>query len=466
MSENLLAKPKKLNRVVIKEELVALTGDFKLAIVLNQMIYWSERRSDADKFISEEIERFKHQSLISDEGMCINPIQPAHGWIYKKAEELVSETMIGSSAKTMLSYLNALVEKGWLQKRKNPRYDFDRTYQYRVDLFKIQTDLFSLGYCLEGYDLGEVTVIQNANTNLQNENSIESASEDNDILEITALSSNLPFENTYCKNVNTNLQNVRAIPETTITETTITETTEINLENNNNNNDSGSKDSNHNKKIENEGVVVDTKIIAIKDIFFEYLEKSIPEHIVQKMISDGLNLEQIRKIAFTLKSKMDSGQIKNPLGLLISNPDSVIHSIMEGSFYPDRYNDERDSSMDESLAEEIIEFQKLTGIDMKPAARQKIFFKWKNEFSSKMILKAGEIMCLYTRAGGLEYVDSILQSWLRKEINNLEAVEKDLMEFKKKNKKSPKKPNNTEYTESKYELYVPPDVIEELKNQT
>lgn len=212
MAQDLLAEPKKLNRVVIKEELVALTGDFKLAIVLNQMIYWSERRADADKFISEEIERLKRQKTSSDD---IVFIQPAHGWIYKKAEELVAETMIGSSAKTMLRYLNTLVEKGWLQKRKNPRYDFDRTYQYRVDLIKIQTDLLPLGYSLEGYDLG-ITNLQNVNTNLQKENSIESGTVDDDLIE-TPILAYLPFDNTYCQNVNTNCQNVRAIPETTNT---------------------------------------------------------------------------------------------------------------------------------------------------------------------------------------------------------------------------------------------------------
>ncbi len=205
MAQDLLAEPKKLNRVVIKEELVALTGDFKLAIVLNQMIYWSERRADADKFISEEIERLKRQKTSSDD---IVSIQPAHGWIYKKAEELVAETMIGSSAKTMLRYLNTLVEKGWLQKRKNPRYDFDRTYQYRVDLIRIQTDLLALGYSLEGYDLG-ITNLQNANTNLQKVNCIESGTVDTDLIE-TPILTYLPFDNTNC-------QNVRAIPETTNT---------------------------------------------------------------------------------------------------------------------------------------------------------------------------------------------------------------------------------------------------------
>ena len=44
---------KKLRRVVIKEELVALTGSVDAAIVLNQMIYWSERVKDFDDFIAE-----------------------------------------------------------------------------------------------------------------------------------------------------------------------------------------------------------------------------------------------------------------------------------------------------------------------------------------------------------------------------------------------------------------------------
>ena len=48
---------KPLKRVVIKEELVELTGDFRPALILNQFIYWSERMYDADKYIMEEKER-------------------------------------------------------------------------------------------------------------------------------------------------------------------------------------------------------------------------------------------------------------------------------------------------------------------------------------------------------------------------------------------------------------------------
>lgn len=53
----------RLKRMVIKEELVDLTGDFKLAIVLNQMMYWSERVHDFDLFLQEENEKLNKLAL-------------------------------------------------------------------------------------------------------------------------------------------------------------------------------------------------------------------------------------------------------------------------------------------------------------------------------------------------------------------------------------------------------------------
>ena len=43
----------KLKRVVIKQELVELTGDYRAALILNQFIYWTERMRDTDKYIRE-----------------------------------------------------------------------------------------------------------------------------------------------------------------------------------------------------------------------------------------------------------------------------------------------------------------------------------------------------------------------------------------------------------------------------
>lgn len=137
---------KPLKRVVIKEELVELTGDFRPALILNQFIYWSERMYDADKYIMEEKERALKEDLVVN-------IDESKGWIYKTAEELSEEIMTGMSKSTVGRYIKQLVEKGYLIQRRNPKYKWDKTYQYRVNLYKIQLDLGKMGYVLEGYKL-------------------------------------------------------------------------------------------------------------------------------------------------------------------------------------------------------------------------------------------------------------------------------------------------------------------------
>ena len=137
---------KPLKRVVIKEELVELTGDFRPALILNQFIYWSERMYDADKYIMEEKERALKEDLIVN-------IDESKGWIYKTAEELSEEIMTGMSKSNVGRYIKQLVEKGYLIQRRNPKYKWDKTYQYRVNLYKIQLDLGKMGYVLEGYKL-------------------------------------------------------------------------------------------------------------------------------------------------------------------------------------------------------------------------------------------------------------------------------------------------------------------------
>lgn len=174
----------KLKRAVIKEELVALTGDFIQAIILNQFIYWSERVRDFDKFILEEKERAE------EEGKSVDmPLM--HGWIYKKAEDLAEEIMIDRSVSTMRRYIKALVKNGWIEERDNPHYAWDNTKQYRVNLLKLHNDLQSIGYILQGYKI--------------NMNSLQSP-----------IYPNFQNENTEFQNENTEFQNEKTIPEITI----------------------------------------------------------------------------------------------------------------------------------------------------------------------------------------------------------------------------------------------------------
>ena len=183
--------------MVIKEELVELTGDFRLAIVLQQMIYWSERIKDVDKYIQEEVERFRKYSLNQED---VPKIELSNGWIYKKSEELSEETMIGVLPKAMRGYLKALSDKGWLSERKNPNIPMDRTYQYRVNLIKIQQDLLRLGYALEGYRV-DLTFI--------------SAKSENDVSYFPKDNTNGEKENRKGEKENRKGEKERAIPKTT-----------------------------------------------------------------------------------------------------------------------------------------------------------------------------------------------------------------------------------------------------------
>lgn len=128
--------------VVLREEFVALTHDPLVAIVLNQLLYWTQRVKDFDLLLEEE--------------QFFNPdcnISPRHGWIYKTANDLAIETMICVDRTTMRRYLKVLMEQGWLEGRSNPHNKWDKTSQYRLNLRKLQEDLWPLDFELPGINL-------------------------------------------------------------------------------------------------------------------------------------------------------------------------------------------------------------------------------------------------------------------------------------------------------------------------
>lgn len=147
-----MAELKKLKRAVIKEELVAITGDMMEAIILNQFLYWSERVSDFDQFVKEENERqLKYSRPSQGEEPQEQPL--LHGWIYKKASELMDEIMSSDSERTINRKIDNLIEKGFLDRRNNPKIKYDRTYQYRINFPNLVMALVQHGYTLEGYKL-------------------------------------------------------------------------------------------------------------------------------------------------------------------------------------------------------------------------------------------------------------------------------------------------------------------------
>ncbi len=135
----------KIKKAVLREDLLAITEDFRKAIILKQFIYWSERVSDADKFIEKENEIAKNNGEEERELF--------YGWIYKTADELAEEIMLGLSASQVRRYVRDLVDMGFISKRNNPKYKWDRTLQYRVNLVNIAKALKEKGYPLSEYKI-------------------------------------------------------------------------------------------------------------------------------------------------------------------------------------------------------------------------------------------------------------------------------------------------------------------------
>jgi len=141
---SIIKDPKKLKRVPIKEELVVITGNHIRAVILQQFIYWSERTKDYDQFVLEE------KSQAERYGYDYNA-ELKNGWIFKSAEQLAEETMLGLKHTAMRDHIKFLVQKGFLSERTNPLDKRDRTIQYRVNILAIQLDLLEHNYVLDGY---------------------------------------------------------------------------------------------------------------------------------------------------------------------------------------------------------------------------------------------------------------------------------------------------------------------------
>ena len=122
---------------IIRREFVDLTGDHCSAVVLNQLLYWTQRVKDFDLFLEEE-RSFKPECNISSR----------HGWIYKTAQELSEETMLKVSPPSIQKYLKLLLEQGWVEKRVNSTDKWKDTTQYRVNLRKLQKGLHTIGHTL------------------------------------------------------------------------------------------------------------------------------------------------------------------------------------------------------------------------------------------------------------------------------------------------------------------------------
>jgi hypothetical protein len=215
----------RLKRAVVKEEIFAITGDTLEALLLNQMLYWSERMYDFDDYIEEEKEI--HKKYAQNESDMFNEdtvdMLKTCVWIFKKAAQLKDELMLSESEDTVRRRLKSLVDKGYLEQRNNPVIKYDRTMQYRVNLQKVTEDMFMSGYVLQGYKIDLIS-LYDLRSKPQNEDSKPHGADT--IPQIADLKQQLA--DLKQQNADLKQQLAEAIPETT------TKTTpDINTENKN-----------------------------------------------------------------------------------------------------------------------------------------------------------------------------------------------------------------------------------------
>lgn len=127
---------------LIRKELVTLTGNHTNAVILNQLLYWTQKTKDFSLMLVEEKNRERATEAFPQKD------SPQYGWIYKTANALVEETMLHIDRTTLRRYLKFLVKQKWLFERSNPQNKWNKTIQYRVNVQKIQKDLMALGLSL------------------------------------------------------------------------------------------------------------------------------------------------------------------------------------------------------------------------------------------------------------------------------------------------------------------------------
>lgn len=92
---------------VLREDLLYLTKNYKTAIILEKLMYWTEQA--------------KQENSEFD------------GWLHRSSEVISADTLLKLSSSSIRSHLNKLEELNLIEHRPS-NIKFDRTYEYRVKL--------------------------------------------------------------------------------------------------------------------------------------------------------------------------------------------------------------------------------------------------------------------------------------------------------------------------------------------
>jgi len=115
--------------LLIRDEFLAITfGNHCAAAILADMEYWTNWKLD-------DIERKLKRMLDVGADTATLEREP---WLYKSAKMFSEDLLYLYKEDTILKALKQLRERGYILRRRNPRYGWDRTYQYKLEITRVQ----------------------------------------------------------------------------------------------------------------------------------------------------------------------------------------------------------------------------------------------------------------------------------------------------------------------------------------
>lgn len=137
-----------MQMAILREEYLSITDGWQSAVILNHFIFLLKRTRSFHAYLVEL------KSILPDENVLdADTTGISSGWFYKSARQLSQELMFGWSPSTTLKYVNKLVESNLVERRRNPNFNWDKTYQYRPNIPVIQSRLAEHGFVLDGFRL-------------------------------------------------------------------------------------------------------------------------------------------------------------------------------------------------------------------------------------------------------------------------------------------------------------------------
>lgn len=153
-------KKKQFRVAVLKENLMAVTkNDVCSALILNQLLYWTDKAEQDDENLLDLIERAEERG----DKKAVQQLEQnfRNGWFFKSAKKLADEIM-GFSRPTVQKRLQQLEKDNFLFSKPGEREDFAKHYKVNLDFLK--QELHKHGYTLTGF-LEELEEVPERGTN-------------------------------------------------------------------------------------------------------------------------------------------------------------------------------------------------------------------------------------------------------------------------------------------------------------